>query len=95
MPAGLIPGALADERKGFVIEGNLIAFEMNGASLHPMNGAPLRLVIPGWPGPCSQKLLTRIWVRDRTRRGLDQRPLQIGLRFSAKARAPSLASSLS
>ena len=65
MPAGLIPGALADERKGFVIEGNLIAFEMNGASLHPMNGAPLRLVIPGWPGPCSQKWLTRIWVRDR------------------------------
>ena len=43
---------------------NLIAFEMNGGPLHPMNGAPLRLVIPGWPGSCSQKWLTRIWLRD-------------------------------
>lgn len=42
----------------------LIAFEMNGEALHPMNGAPLRLVVPGWPGSCSQKWLTRVWVRD-------------------------------
>jgi DMSO/TMAO reductase YedYZ molybdopterin-dependent catalytic subunit len=42
----------------------MIAFEMNGEALHPMNGAPLRLVVPGWPGSCSQKWLTRIWVRD-------------------------------
>ncbi|WP_112323541.1 sulfite oxidase [Oceanibium sediminis] len=42
----------------------LIAFEMNGAELHPMNGAPLRLVVPGWPGSCSQKWLTRIELRD-------------------------------
>ena len=44
--------------------GNLIAFGMNGGPLHPMNGAPLRLVVPGWPGSCSQKWLTRIWLRD-------------------------------
>ncbi len=37
---------------------------MNGGPLHPMNGAPLRLVIPGWPGSCSQKWLTRIRLRD-------------------------------
>ena len=43
---------------------NLIAFDMNGGPLHPMNGAPLRLVIPGWSGSCSQKWLTRIWLRD-------------------------------
>ena len=43
---------------------NLIAFAMNGGSLHPMNGAPLRLVVPGWPGSCSQKWLRRIWLRD-------------------------------
>lgn len=42
----------------------LIAFEMNGAELHPMNGAPLRLVVPGWPGSCSQKWLKRIQLRD-------------------------------
>ena len=42
----------------------LIAFEMNGEALHPMNGAPLRLVVPGWPGSCSQKWLNRIELRD-------------------------------
>lgn len=42
----------------------LIAFEQNGEALHPMNGAPLRLVVPGWPGSCSQKWLKRIYLRD-------------------------------
>lgn len=42
----------------------LIAFEMNGGPLHPMNGAPLRLVVPGWPGSCSQKWLKQITLRD-------------------------------
>jgi DMSO/TMAO reductase YedYZ molybdopterin-dependent catalytic subunit len=43
---------------------NLIAFEQNGAPIHPMNGAPLRLVVPGWPGSCSQKWLQRIQLRE-------------------------------
>ena len=47
----------------------LIAFEMNGTELHPMNGAPLRLVVPGWPGSCSQKWLTRIELRDQVHDG--------------------------
>ena len=42
----------------------LIAFEQNGGPLHPMNGAPLRLVVPGWPGSCSQKWLQRVTLRD-------------------------------
>lgn len=42
----------------------LIAWGMNGNDIHPMNGAPLRLVVPGWPGSCSQKWLTRIYLRD-------------------------------
>jgi DMSO/TMAO reductase YedYZ molybdopterin-dependent catalytic subunit len=42
----------------------LIAFGMNGGPLHPMNGAPLRLVVPGWPASCSHKWLTRITLRD-------------------------------
>lgn len=48
---------------------NLIAFEMNGEPLHPMNGAPLRLVVPGWPGSCSQKWLKRIQLRDQVHDG--------------------------
>ncbi len=47
----------------------LIAFQMNGADLHPMNGAPLRLIVPGWPGSCSQKWLTRIELRDQVHDG--------------------------
>ncbi len=42
----------------------LIAFAQNGGPLHPMNGAPLRLVVPGWPGSCSQKWLRQITLRD-------------------------------
>lgn len=48
---------------------NLIAFAQNGEALHPMNGAPLRLVVPGWPGSCSQKWLSRIWLRDQIHDG--------------------------
>ncbi|MBV7298122.1 molybdopterin-dependent oxidoreductase [Enterovibrio paralichthyis] len=48
---------------------NLIAFAQNGQPLHPMNGAPLRLVVPGWPGSCSQKWLNRIQVRDQVHDG--------------------------
>ena len=42
----------------------LVAFGQNDAPIHPMNGAPLRLVVPSWPGSCSQKWLTRIRLRD-------------------------------
>ena len=47
----------------------LIAFAQNGSAMHLMNGAPLRLVVPGWPGSCSQKWLTRVWLRDRVHDG--------------------------
>lgn len=44
--------------------GTLVAFEMNGAPMHPLNGHPLRLVVPGWVGSTSHKWLTRIQLRD-------------------------------
>lgn len=47
----------------------LIAFEMNGEPLHPLNGSPMRLVVPGWPGSCSQKWLTRIELLDQKHDG--------------------------
>ena len=42
----------------------LLAFEMNDTEIPVLNGRPLRLVVSGWPGSCSQKWLTRIWLRD-------------------------------
>ncbi len=47
----------------------LIAFEMNGEPIPALNGFPLRVVAPGWPGSVSQKWLRRIWLRDRVHDG--------------------------
>ncbi len=52
----------------------LIAFQQNGEDIHPMNGAPLRVVAPGWPGSVSQKWLRRIWVRDQVHDGQKMGP---------------------
>jgi DMSO/TMAO reductase YedYZ molybdopterin-dependent catalytic subunit len=46
-------------------EHTIVAYKMNGKPLEPLNGYPVRLVVPGWIGSCSQKWLTRVWVRDR------------------------------
>ncbi len=48
---------------------SLIAFEMNGAPIPPVHGAPLRLVCGGWPGSVSGKWLTTLLVRDRVHDG--------------------------
>ena len=47
----------------------IIAWAMNGEPIPMLNGFPLRLVAPGWPGSCSQKWLTRVTVRDRVHDG--------------------------
>ena len=47
----------------------LVAFAVNDDDIPLQNGYPLRLVAPGWPGSCSQKWLTRIWVRDQVHDG--------------------------
>jgi len=50
-------------------DGNLIVWAMNGAPLPNIHGAPVRLVIGGWPGSVSSKWLNRIWVRDKPHDG--------------------------
>jgi hypothetical protein len=42
----------------------LIAFEMNGAALPPLNGFPARLVVPGWTATYWVKALTDLQVID-------------------------------
>ncbi len=44
-------------------ETTLLAIRMNGAAMPNIHGAPLRLIVPGWPGSLSQKWLTRILLR--------------------------------
>jgi DMSO/TMAO reductase YedYZ molybdopterin-dependent catalytic subunit len=43
---------------------NILCYEMNGADLPVPNGAPLRLIAPGWYGIANVKWLKRIEVRD-------------------------------
>ena len=44
---------------------NILCYEMNGADLPAPNGAPLRLIAPGWYGIANVKWLKRIEIRDR------------------------------
>ena len=43
----------------------LLAYERNGEPLEKRNGAPLRLIVPGWYGIANVKWLRRIEVRNR------------------------------
>lgn len=58
-----VPIAKAMERE------SLLAFEMNGAPIPPLHGAPLRLVFGGWPASTSGKWVTELMVRDRVHDG--------------------------
>lgn len=43
----------------------LLAYERNGQPLEHRNGAPLRLIVPGWYGIANVKWLRRIEIRNR------------------------------
>lgn len=47
----------------------LLAYEMNGEPIPLLHGAPLRLVIGGWPGSVSGKWITELLIRDRVHDG--------------------------
>ena len=48
----------------------LLAYELNGESLPPQHGFPLRLLVPGWYGMTSVKWLERITVLDHPFEGV-------------------------
>lgn len=50
-------------------EHTILAFKLNGQDLPLIHGAPVRLVVPGWPASTSTKWLKRIWVRDKEHDG--------------------------
>ena len=50
-------------------QNNLIVWAMDGKPLTNIHGAPVRLIIPGWPGSLSSKWLKRIWIRDKPHDG--------------------------
>lgn len=50
-------------------EHTIIAYAVNDGPIPHLHGAPLRLIVPGWPGSASQKWLNRIWIRDKEHDG--------------------------
>ncbi len=48
---------------------SLLAFAMNGAPIPAIHGAPLRLIVSGWPASVSGKWLKQVLVRDRVHDG--------------------------
>src|SRR4051812_301649 len=61
-PPQRFAGSIPREKAGR--EEVLLAWEMNGAPLPPVHGAPLRAVVPGYIGARSVKWLTRVELRD-------------------------------
>jgi sulfite oxidase len=60
--------------RGMVIEkamdeDTLVVFAVNGGPIPHINGAPVRLLVPGWPGSLSQKWLTRVTLLAQPHRG--------------------------
>lgn len=47
----------------------LVALRLNGAPIPHIHGAPVRLLVPGWPGSLSQKWLTRITLLQQPHKG--------------------------
>ncbi len=58
-----VPIAKALERE------SLLAYEMNGAAIPLLHGAPLRMVIGGWPASTSGKWVNELLIRDRVHDG--------------------------
>jgi sulfane dehydrogenase subunit SoxC len=50
----------------------ILAYGMNGESLPPQHGFPLRLLVPGWYGMASVKWLTRVTAVDEPFEGFQQ-----------------------
>jgi sulfite oxidase len=63
----------------------VIAYEMNGAPIHPLHGFPLRAIIPGWEGAYSIKWLTNLRVLDKE---FDGFWVASGYRYPTKTVAP-------
>ncbi|HEY3203345.1 MAG TPA: sulfite oxidase [Thermoanaerobaculia bacterium] len=69
-------------------EDGLIAYEMNGAPLPALHGAPARLIVPGWAGDHWMKWLERLSVRAEPQKGFY---MDVAYRFPKKAGDPGVA----
>ena len=66
----------------------LLAYEMNGTTLTPAHGFPIRLVVPGWYGMASVKWLVQVRVLDRPFDGFFQGRRYVFLNEGGTSEAP-------
>ena len=67
-PANVPPFLRSIELEKIMTDG-LVAYEMNGAPLPALHGAPARLIVPGWAGDHWMKWLTHLTVSAEPQKG--------------------------
>lgn len=60
-----VPFGRSMSLKDALLDNRLLVYERDGKPLEKRNGAPLRLIVPGWYGIANVKWVTRIELRDR------------------------------
>jgi sulfite oxidase len=83
--ASAVPKFLRSIPIGKAREDGLLAWEMNGAPLSLLHGAPLRAVVPGWTGNHWVKWLRGLRISDREDPGFY---MQTGYKFPAEPIPP-------
>jgi sulfane dehydrogenase subunit SoxC len=75
-------GEIARRAKTFQLEKAtddvIVAYAQNGEAIHPENGYPVRLIVPGWAGHNSTKWLRRIKLVDRPQMAKDDLGFRTG-----------------
>lgn len=87
-PPGKVPAFHRSLELEKAVDDAIVAYEMNGAPLPTLHGAPARLVVPGWAGDHWMKWLTRLSAQPEPRTGFY---MDVGYRYPKAPGAPGVA----
>ncbi len=72
----------------------LLALDMNGAPIPQINGAPTRLIVPGWDGTSWVKWVERVTVADEQNKGFFMNPAYRYPKYSRPPGSPPIPAEL-
>jgi len=87
-PPGKVPAFRRSIELDKAVDDVIVAYEMNGAPLPPLHGAPARLVVPGWAGDHWMKWLTRLSAQPEPQTGFY---MDMAYRYPKTPGAPGVA----
>ena len=87
-PPGKVPAFRRSLELEKAVDDVIVAYEMNGAPLPPLHGAPARLVVPGWAGDHWMKWLTRLSAQPEPQTGFY---MDVAYRYPKAPGAPGVA----